>query len=236
MSTQQLTGCVKWFDNNLNYGFVTVLSHGVYQNNDIFVHQSNIKTKRDCYRTLYTGECVQFDITKSDNERHPYHAINVSGFNNVPLHCENPNYRVYNNNGNNRRGRGGYVNHGHGNSHGHGHGNSHGNSHSNSHSNSHGNSNNRSYNKSWNRSTSDNVILRNQSQNLQEEHSTTNLEEQNTNTQQTSSNSQVVVNDSTQAQAQAQAQTQPPKNASIEIAATTNTTPQKRGKGRGKAQ
>ena len=228
MSTQQLTGCVKWFDNNLNYGFVTVLSHGVYQNNDIFVHQSNIKTKRDCYRTLYTGECVQFDITKSDNERHPYHAINVSGFNNVPLHCENPNYRVYNNNnGNSRRGRGGYVNH------------------NQSHGYNNNNNNNRSYNKSWNRSTSDNVILRNQSQNLQEEHSTTNLEEQNTNTQQTSSNSQVVVNDSTQSQPQPQAQpqsqpqsqpqAQTPKNASIEIAATTNTTPQKRGKGRGKA-
>ena len=112
MSAQQLTGCVKWFDNGLNYGFITVLSPGEYQNTDIFVHQSNIKTKRDCYRTLYTGECVQFDITKSDNVKHPFHAINVSGFNNVPLHCENPNYRVYNNNnGNSRRGRGGYVNH-----------------------------------------------------------------------------------------------------------------------------
>lgn len=98
-----LTGCVKWFDNSLNYGFITVLSEGQHQNADIFVHQSNIKTKRDCFRTLYTGECVQFELAKSDNEKHPFHAVGVSGFNNSPLHCENPSFR-----GRSSRGRGGY--------------------------------------------------------------------------------------------------------------------------------
>jgi cold shock CspA family protein len=92
-SSASLTGCVKWFDNGLNYGFVTVLTEGDHHNTDIFVHQSNIKTKRDCYRTLYTGECVQFEIAKSDNEKHPFHAVNVSGYNGTLLHCENPNYR-----------------------------------------------------------------------------------------------------------------------------------------------
>lgn len=96
-----LTGCVKWFDNSLNYGFITVLSEGEHHNADIFVHQSNIKTKRDCFRTLYTGECVQFELAKSDNEKHPFHAVGVSGFNNSPLHCENPSFRG------NGRGRGG---------------------------------------------------------------------------------------------------------------------------------
>jgi len=92
-ATTQLTGCVKWFDNGLNYGFITVLTEGEHRNADIFVHQSNIQTKRDCFRTLYTGECVQFSLAKSDNEKHPVHAINVAGYNGTMLHCENPNYR-----------------------------------------------------------------------------------------------------------------------------------------------
>jgi cold shock CspA family protein len=93
-----LTGCVKWFDNGLNYGFITVLTEGDHKNIDVFVHQSNIRTKQDCFRTLYTGECVAFELTKSDNAAHPFHAVNVTGFNGVLLHCENPSFR----------GRGGY--------------------------------------------------------------------------------------------------------------------------------
>jgi cold shock CspA family protein len=93
VSAATLTGCVKWFDNGLNYGFITVLTEGEHHNADIFVHQSNIKTTRDCYRTLYTGECVQFEMAKSDNVKHPFHAVNVSGYNGTLLHCENPNYR-----------------------------------------------------------------------------------------------------------------------------------------------
>jgi cold shock CspA family protein len=103
------TGCVKWFNNNLNYGFITVLTDGEHKNNDIFVHQSNIKTARDCFRTLYTGECVQFDMTKSDNAAHPIHAVNVTGFSGGMLHCENPNYHLQNNRGG-RGGRGGRGN------------------------------------------------------------------------------------------------------------------------------
>ena len=34
--TKMLTGCVKWFNNNLNYGFITVLTEGENQNLDIF--------------------------------------------------------------------------------------------------------------------------------------------------------------------------------------------------------
>jgi cold shock CspA family protein len=96
----ELTGCVKWFNNAMNYGFITITSPGEYHNTDVFVHQSNIKTKQDCYRTLYTNECVQFTIAKTDNEKHPYQAVGVSGYNNIPLHCENPNYRI--NGGGNR--------------------------------------------------------------------------------------------------------------------------------------
>lgn len=92
-TTQQLTGCVKWFDNGKNYGFITVLTEGAHKGEDIFVHQSNIKTSRDCYRTLYTSECVVFDLAKSKSDAHPYHAENVTGFNGALLHCENPAFR-----------------------------------------------------------------------------------------------------------------------------------------------
>jgi cold shock CspA family protein len=92
-STATLTGCVKWFNNKLNYGFITVLSDGEYKNVDIFVHQSNIKTARDCFRTLNTGECVQFSLAKTDDEAHPIHAVNVSGFNGNGLSCENTVHR-----------------------------------------------------------------------------------------------------------------------------------------------
>ena len=77
------TGCVKWFDNKRNYGFATVLTVGDKQNTDIFIHQSNIKTKQDCFRTLYIGECIQFQIAKSDNATHPFHAVNVIAFKQV---------------------------------------------------------------------------------------------------------------------------------------------------------
>lgn len=87
-TVQTLTGCVKWFNNGLNYGFITVLTEGEYRNTDVFVHQSNIKTFRDCFRTLFTGECVQFEFAKADNDKHPFHAINVHGFNGAQLRCE----------------------------------------------------------------------------------------------------------------------------------------------------
>ena len=93
VTKKSLTGCVKWFNNNLNYGFITVLTEGEYLNVDIFSHQSNIKTKHNCFRTLYTGECVQFELEKSDNDKHPFHAVNITGFNGGMLHCENSNYR-----------------------------------------------------------------------------------------------------------------------------------------------
>ena len=88
LPTTMLTGCVKWFNNNLNYGFITVLTEGEHKNVDVFAHQSNIKTKQDCFRTLYTGECIQFELSKSNNDKHPFHAVNISGFNGTMLQCE----------------------------------------------------------------------------------------------------------------------------------------------------
>ena len=65
-----LIGCVKWFNNSLSYGFVTVITEGKYHNTDVFVHQSNLQTKKECFRTLFTGECIQFVLTNSTNDKH----------------------------------------------------------------------------------------------------------------------------------------------------------------------
>jgi len=90
-STDRHTGCVKWFDNALNYGFVTVISAGEYQGKDIFVHQSGVQTRnRETYRSLNCGECVQFNVTNTNNDKHPEHATEVTGFGENRLQCENP--------------------------------------------------------------------------------------------------------------------------------------------------
>jgi len=89
-ATGKYTGCVKWFDNTLNYGFVTVISAGDYEGKDIFVHQSGVQTRnRETYRSLNCGECVQFNITSTNNEKHPEHATEVTGFGENRLQCEN---------------------------------------------------------------------------------------------------------------------------------------------------
>ena len=90
-STDRYTGCVKWFDNALNYGFITVISPGEHHGKDIFVHQSGVQTRnRETYRSLNCGECVQFNITNTNNEKHPEHATEVTGFGENRLQCENP--------------------------------------------------------------------------------------------------------------------------------------------------
>lgn len=96
--TPQHTGTVKWF--NGGFGFITQLSEGEHQGNDIFVHQSNINTTKPVYRNLNSGETVMFDLEATKEDKHPFHAINVSGYNGASLQCESRlNTRpTYNNN------------------------------------------------------------------------------------------------------------------------------------------
>ena len=90
-SGERYTGCVKWFDNALNYGFITVISTGDYNGKDVFVHQSGVQTRnRETYRSLNCGECVTFHITNTNNDKHPEHATEVTGFGENRLQCENP--------------------------------------------------------------------------------------------------------------------------------------------------
>ena len=97
-SNNVVSGCVKWFNSKQKYGFITVTSECEHKNVDMFVHQSNINTKEPCYRFLVAGENVKFEVSITDNEKHPKQAINVSGMNEQLLKCEMPKQPRENNN------------------------------------------------------------------------------------------------------------------------------------------
>lgn len=84
-----LDGQVKWFNNHLTYGFITVVSEGEFKGTDVFVHQSKIKAGG--YRTLRIGEYVTFQMVKNEEgSQHPYHAADVTGIHGGKLMCEIP--------------------------------------------------------------------------------------------------------------------------------------------------
>ena len=57
MSSELITGVVKWFDTTKGYGFIGVEG----EDKDIFVHYSAIQG--DGRRDLFKGDEVQFEIT-----------------------------------------------------------------------------------------------------------------------------------------------------------------------------
>lgn len=81
-------GCVKWFNSNHGYGFITTISDGEYKGKDIFIHHSHITTNRSVYRFLNNGETVMFDVEPLQDDKHPFQAVNVCGYQDVPLQCE----------------------------------------------------------------------------------------------------------------------------------------------------
>lgn len=84
----RLTGRVKWFNNKSGFGFITVCDEGPHHNSDIFIHYSAINRETSPYKYLVQGEYVEFDLEKSENEKHEYHAKNISGIRNGILMCE----------------------------------------------------------------------------------------------------------------------------------------------------
>jgi len=87
MSTTRITGRVKWFNSKAGYGFITACE-GELVDKDIFVHYSSIKSDASHYKYLTQGEYVDFSLTKPANEKHEYHAIDVSGVKGGPILCE----------------------------------------------------------------------------------------------------------------------------------------------------
>ncbi len=87
-------GQVKWFNNRLGYGFITIISTGEHSGEDIFVHQQHITPKTSDYRSLQQGEYVSFQLgtadTNSEGEaaKHTNQAVKVTGVYGGTLMCD----------------------------------------------------------------------------------------------------------------------------------------------------
>jgi len=86
-STQKFIGRVKWFNNKVGYGFVTV-TDGEKSGSDIFVHHSSIKVGSEQYKYLVEGEYVEFTVSYNAGGKYEYQAGEVSGIKGGKLMCE----------------------------------------------------------------------------------------------------------------------------------------------------
>ena len=87
MSSDRLTGSVKWFNNKAGYGFVTVKG-GDHDGKDVFAHYSAIKVVDDQFRYLVQGEYIEFDLTKDESGKHDFVVSNISRIKGGSLMCE----------------------------------------------------------------------------------------------------------------------------------------------------
>jgi len=83
----QLLGRVKWFNNKSGYGFITI-TDGPQSGVDVFVHHSAIDVENQQYKYLVQGEYVEFNLIKTESEKHERQASNVSGIRGGKLMCE----------------------------------------------------------------------------------------------------------------------------------------------------
>jgi CspA family cold shock protein len=79
-----IIGQCKWFNDKLGYGFITV-QDGDNKGKDIFVHHSGIRPLNSNYKTLKTGEYVNFDIIYGENG---LQAVNITGILGGTLICD----------------------------------------------------------------------------------------------------------------------------------------------------
>lgn len=87
---EKITGQVKWFNNKSGFGFITAIT-GDKKNEDIFVHHSDLRVKEQQYRYLVAGEYVEFVVTDMDDteeNKHKYKAVDVTGMIGGSLMCE----------------------------------------------------------------------------------------------------------------------------------------------------
>ena len=88
---KRLTGTVKWFNNKVGFGFITVCNDGEYNNKDVFVHYTSIRVTNSQYKYLVQGEYVDFTLSDVSDSTHEYQASDVSGVHNGPIMCESKN-------------------------------------------------------------------------------------------------------------------------------------------------
>ena len=84
---EHLTGRVKWFNNKAGYGFITV-TDGSRSGSDVFVHHSAINVENQQYKYLVQGEYVDFELIKTESEKHEWQASKVAGIKGGKLMCE----------------------------------------------------------------------------------------------------------------------------------------------------
>ena len=84
----RLTGMVKWFNNKAGFGFITVCGDGEFGGKDIFTHYSSIRVNNAQYKYLVQGEYVDFNMIKSENDKHEYQAVDISGVTGGAIMCE----------------------------------------------------------------------------------------------------------------------------------------------------
>jgi cold shock CspA family protein len=89
-TNSHVIGRVKWFNNKVGYGFVSV-TEGEYKDTDIFVHHSVIRVGDQQYRYLVQGEYVELEITAVQGGKYDYQASLVCGIRGGILMCETRN-------------------------------------------------------------------------------------------------------------------------------------------------
>ena len=88
MSTERVTGRVKWFNNKAGYGFITVTDGGDRNDSDVFVHHKAIVVSNEQYKYLVQGEYVEFSMIATQEKNHEFQAGDVSGIRGGLLMCE----------------------------------------------------------------------------------------------------------------------------------------------------
>merc|ERR1712098_581436 len=86
-------GRVKWFNNKLGYGFITYILEE--KELDVFCHHTQISPQNAGFRTLYTGEYVEFSLGKC-SDKDDFQAENITGPAHGPLmsDCRNESHRT----------------------------------------------------------------------------------------------------------------------------------------------
>ena len=89
---ESYVGQIKWFNNRIGYGFITIISESARKGEDIFVHQQHITPKTSEYRSLQQGEYVSFQLgtpdTDSESAKHANQAVKVTGVFGGSLMCD----------------------------------------------------------------------------------------------------------------------------------------------------
>ena len=82
-----VVGRCKWFDSKKGFGFIIVVN-GDAANNEVFVHNSNVKPMISTRRFLYQGEYVSLNVSDDGSGR--LQATDVTGVMGGPLMCDHP--------------------------------------------------------------------------------------------------------------------------------------------------